>query len=59
MIQDVVVQGEFTAEEDKRLTAVIGSGDGDKPGDEIDLGLLKAGPGGLLNVGSDFGQVIG
>ena len=59
VIQDVVIQGEFTAEETKRLTAVIGSDDGGKPRDQINLGLLETGPGSLLDVGSGFGQVIG
>jgi len=59
MIQDVVIQGEFTAEEMKRLAVVIGSDDEDKPWDQIDLGLLETSPGGLLDVGSGFGQVIG
>ena len=59
VIQDVVIQGEFTAEETKRLTAVIGSDDGGEPRDQINLGLLKTGPGSLLDVGSGFGQVIG
>jgi hypothetical protein len=59
MIQDVVIQGEFTAEEMKRLTAVVGSGDGGEPWDQINLGLLEASPGSLLDIGSNFGQVIG
>ena len=59
MIQDVIIQGEFTAEEMRRLTAVIGSNDGDKPWNQVDLGLLETGPGSLLDVGSDFCQVIG
>jgi len=59
MIQDVVIQGEFTAEEMKRLTAVVGSDDEDKPWDQINLSLLETGPRSLLDVGSDFGQVVG
>ena len=58
MVQDVVIQGEFTAEEMKRLTAAVRSDDEDKPWDQINLGLLETGPGSLLDVGSDFGQVI-
>ena len=60
VIQDVVIQGEFTAGEVKTLAVVIGSdGGGDEPWNQIDLGLLEAGPGSLLDVGSSFGQVIG
>jgi len=59
MIQDVVVQGEFATEKVKRLTAATGSDDGDKPWDQINLGLLETSPGNLLDVGSGFGQVIG
>ena len=59
MIQDMVIQGEFTAEKMKRLAAVIRSDDEDKPWDQINLGLLETSPGGLLDVGSGFGQVIG
>jgi len=60
VIQDVVIQREFTAEKTKRLTAAIGSDGGRaKPWDEIDLGLLETGPGSLLDVGGHFGQVIG
>ena len=59
MIQDVVIQGELAAEKMKGLSTVIGSGDGDKPWDQVNLGLLETGPGSFLDVGSGFGQVIG
>ena len=59
MIQDMVIQGEFAAKEMERLTAVIGPDGGDEPWDQINFGLLETGPGSLLDVGSDFGQVIG
>ena len=42
------------------LTAVIGSdGERDKPGDQVNLGLLETSPGSLLDVSSSFCQVIG
>jgi hypothetical protein len=60
VIQDVVIQGEFAAEEMERLTAVIKSDDErGRPWNQIDLGSLKAGPGRLFDIGSDFGQVVG
>jgi len=60
MIQDVVIQGELAAGEIKPSTVVIGSaGEKDKPWNQINLGLLETSPGGLLDVGSSFCQVIG
>ena len=60
VVQDVVVQGKFTAGEIKRSAVIVGSDDGgDKPGDQINLSRLETVPGSLLDVGSDFGQVIG
>lgn len=60
MVQDVVIEGEFAAEEVGRLTAVVRSDDGgEKPWNQIDLGLLETGPSCLLDTGSSFSQVTG